>query len=135
MQSQQIWRQIENLENESQIFREECEATLAMSMTLGDRNQYLREELMVLMEESVAEKSKTLKVLELALSGSKSEHESFAVFVNIREETAIILEMLEEVKKDFIYSDNANIRFLHTNLLRLPFLPESHRSRAVESAA
>ena len=135
MQSQQIWRQIENLENESQIFREECEATLAMSMTLGDRNQYLREELMVLMEESVVEKSKTLKVLELALSGSKSEHESFAVFVNIREETAIILEMLEEVKKDVISSDNANIRFLHTNLLSLPFLPQSHRSRAVDSAA
>ena len=133
MLSQKTSQKVENLHNEFLIFREKCEATLATSMKLGNRNQYLCDELMVLMEESAVEKSKTLKVLELARSESNSERACFAELLNIREETAIIHAMLEEVQKNVFFSDSTNVRSLHTHLLSLPFLPQPRRSRLLES--
>lgn len=135
MLSQHVWQKLEDLENEYQNFRQKCQENLAVSRKLQDRNQYLREELMVVMEECVAEKSKTLKVLELARSGSKSEQASFPEFINTQEETAIVLEMIEEIKKNVISSGSVNIRFLHTQLSSLSFLPESRRLRVVEPPA
>ncbi len=129
MQSHEIWQKVENLENEHQIFREKCVATMATSMKFGDRNQHLKEELMVLMEESVAEKSKTLKILQLVRSESSSEPACFAEFRNIHGETAVILGMIEKVRKDVFTSDNTNVRSLHAHLLSLPFLPEPGRLR------
>lgn len=131
MHSHQLWQKVESLETECQVFRAKCEATLANSMKLGNRNQYLREELMVLMEESVVEKCRALKVLEIARSGTRSEQASFAEFANVNAETTIILETLEEIKNDVSSTDSEAIHSLHTHLLSLPFLPESRRSRVV----
>lgn len=83
---------------------------------------------MILKEESIANKFKTLAILKLAnqvyINQSNENWVWVSSDVSINEETTIALQMLGEISRASIPDENPNLQALRTNLTRLSFLSD-----------
>lgn len=110
------------IRDESLLFIEACKKHIQKARNLKDEATRLNEEAMVLKEECIAGRSKSLAILKLL-----DDHNDRNGRVNIRissvaEDTSMVLEMIEEIKQVKMTEDHP-LDNLRTRFLDLSFLP------------
>lgn len=112
------------IRDESSLFIEACKMSIQTARKLSDEARSLCDEAMILKEECIAVKSKALANLKLSnqfneLVGKGSANQSGA-----KEDTSVLLQMIEEVRKAPISAQDP-LHTLRAQLLGLSFLPDS----------
>jgi hypothetical protein len=110
------------INEEAQRFIKKCNTAIQNSRRLQDDIAYLIEKSMVLKEEALADKCKSLAIYKLAYRSKNFFDGSDKYFSSINDDTTIALQMLEDIKQ----TDISNVNPLHTlrtELLALSFLP------------
>jgi len=106
------------------MFIETCKMNIQKSRSLCDDATRLSEEAMILEEECIADKSKSLAILKLSSQYKILVDIGFAQVSSIGDDTSTLLQMIEEVKQNSI-PDESPLHTLRSDLLGLSFLPAS----------
>jgi len=113
------------INEETHRFVEKCELTIQDCMILQGETAWLIEKSMVLKEEALADRCKSLAICKLASEAGKFIDGADRYPSSINEDISIALQMLEEIKQASISSTNP-LHTLRSELLALSFLPLDH---------
>lgn len=123
----QMSDKFEQIRNESRGFIYECRKHIQNSKILTDHTSQQMEELMILKEESIANKCESIAILRLANQRSenlKLVFESGNIERGIADDTRIALEMLNEIRQALIPDKNSTLLALRSPFFGLSFLPK-----------
>jgi hypothetical protein len=118
----QLLERAQKINEESQGFVEQCKITIQASRHLRNDTSWLIEESMVLKEEVIADRCKSLAIYKLANSSKKFRDGEDMHALSINEDTAIALQMIEDLKQTRI-SMTSPLHNLRSRLLALSYLP------------
>jgi len=111
------------IRDESRLFIEACKSNIQRARGLVDYAIRLREETMILQEECIAEKGKSLAILQLTNQYQDLKHQSENDVSSIGDDTLILQQMIEEIKQSHI-TDTNPLHELRARLLGLSFIPD-----------
>jgi hypothetical protein len=120
----QVQARAKKIRDETRMFVEACKLNIQKARSLCDDTARLREETMILEEECIADKSKSLAILKLSSQHKILVKGGFAQVSSIGDDTSTLLQMIDEIKQTSI-PDESSLHTLRSNLLGLSFLPGS----------
>ena len=120
----QVQARAKQIRDETRMFIETCKLNIQKSRSLCDDAARLTEEAMILEEECIADKSKSLAILKLSSQHEALVEAGFAQISSIGDDTCTLLQMIEEIMQAAIPAESS-LHALRSNLLGLSFLPAS----------
>ena len=121
----QLLERAQQIIEESQGFVEQCQITIQASRHLQNNTAWLIEKSMVLKEEVIADRCKSLAIYKLANMSKKFRDGEDMHSLSINEDTTIALQMIEDLKQTRI-SITSPLHTLRSRLLALSYLPSGH---------
>lgn len=118
----QLLERAKNINEESQRFIEKCRITIQISRNLQNDTSWLIEKTMILKEEAIADRCKSLAIYKLANGSKKFLDGEDEHYLSINDDTTIALQMIEDLKQADISMVNP-LHVLRSELLALSFLP------------
>lgn len=122
LKDSQVQARAKQIRDETLMFIETCKINIQKSRSLCDDTARLSEEAMILEEECIADKSKSLAILKLSSQYKILVDIGFAQVSSIGDDTSTLLQMIEEIKQASIPDENP-LHTLRSDLLGLTFLP------------
>lgn len=124
LKDSQVQARAKQIRDETRMFIETCKTNIQKAKSLCDDATRLSEEAMILEEECIADKSKSLAILKLSSQYKILVDVGFAQVSSIGDDTSTLLQMIDEVKQASI-PDESPLHTLRSSLLGLSFLPVS----------
>ena len=122
LKDSQVQARAKQIRDETRMFIETCKMNIQKARSLCDDATRLSEEAMILEEECIADKSKSLAILKLSSQYKILVDIGFAQVSSIGEDTSTLLQMIGEIKQASI-PDASPLHTLRSSLLGLSFLP------------
>lgn len=122
LKDSQVQARAKQIRDETRMFIETCEMNIQKAKSLCDDATRLSEEAMILEEECIADKSKSLAILKLSSQYKILVDIGFAQVSSIGDDTSTLLQMIEDIKQASI-PDESPLHTLRSDLLGLSFLP------------
>lgn len=107
---------------ESRLFIDSCKTHIQNSRVLHEEIITLSDETMILKEEALAEKCKSLAILKLTHKLQSLPEGKHHIVSSFDEDTEMAKQMIEEIKQVLI-ADDSPLQALKSHLLGLSFLP------------
>jgi len=120
----QVQARTKQIRDETRMFVETCKLNIQKARKLCDDAARLAEEEMILEEECIADKSKSLAILKLSSQHKALDEVGFDQVSSIGDDTCTLLQMIEDVRQAAIPAESS-LHTLRSNLLGLSFLPAS----------
>ncbi|HUX89735.1 MAG TPA: hypothetical protein VMV48_03495 [Gallionellaceae bacterium] len=118
----QVQARAMRIRDESGMFIETCKMNIKKAGSLRDDAARLCEEAMILEEECIAVKSKSLAILRLSNQFKNLPEGSGVQLSSIEDDTTILLQMIDEIRQAPLPAENP-LHSLRAELLGLSFLP------------
>lgn len=118
----QVQARAMRIRDESSMFIEACKMNIQKARSLRDDATRLCEEAMILEEECIAVKSKSIAILKLSNQHKTLLDGSSVHLSSIEDDTSILLQMIEEIRQVPLPAENP-LHSLRDELLELSFLP------------
>lgn len=118
----QVQARAMRIRDESSMFIEACKMNIQKARSLRDDAARLCEEAMVLEEECIAVKSKSIAILKLSGQFKNLFDGSCVQLSSIEDDTTILLQMIEEIRQAPLSAESP-LHSLRDDLLELSFLP------------
>ena len=118
----QVQARAMRIRDESSMFIEACKMNIQKARSLRDDAARLCEEAMVLEEECIAVKSKSIAILKLSDQYKNFPDGSNVQLSSIEDDTSILREMIEEIRQAPLSAESP-LHSLRDELLELSFLP------------
>ena len=118
----QVQARAMRIRDESSMFIEACKMNIQKARSLRDDATRLCEEAMILEEECIAVKSKSIAILKLSNQHKTLLDGSSVHLSSIEDDTSILLQMIEEIRQAPLSAESP-LHSLRDELLELSFLP------------